>query len=48
MRARTIKGLFVMGVADLAYRLFLRGPLRRRIGIEAHPSVLPLPRLRES
>jgi hypothetical protein len=34
MRARTIKGICIIGFVDLAYRLLLRGFVRRQVGIE--------------
>ena len=34
MKTRAIERIFVVGLLDLAYRLFLRDIVRRRIGIE--------------
>jgi hypothetical protein len=34
MKRRVIERIFVVGLLDLAYRLFLRDVVRRRIGIE--------------
>jgi hypothetical protein len=31
MSARTIKGIFIVGFLDLAYRVFLRGLVRRQV-----------------
>jgi hypothetical protein len=32
MSVRTIKGIFIVALLDLAYRVFLRGLVRRRLG----------------
>ena len=32
MSVRTIKGIFIVGLLDLAYRVFVRGYVRRRVG----------------
>jgi hypothetical protein len=34
MSARAIWGICIVGVMDLAYRLFLRGMVRERIGMD--------------
>lgn len=38
MKARTIEGLFIVGLLDIAYRLLLREYVRARIGIETRAS----------
>src|SRR5262245_5839995 len=34
MSARAVKSICLVGVADVAYRVFLRGYVRRRVGVE--------------
>jgi hypothetical protein len=34
MKTRTIEGLFIMGLLDIAYRLLLREYVREMIGME--------------
>jgi hypothetical protein len=34
MSARAVKSLCLVGVADVAYRVFLRGYVRRQVGVE--------------
>jgi hypothetical protein len=38
MKARTIEGLFVLGLLDIAYRLLLREFVRAQIGMETRAS----------
>jgi hypothetical protein len=38
MKARTIEGLFIVGLLDIAYRLLLREFVRARIGMETRAS----------
>jgi hypothetical protein len=40
MSARTIKRICIVGLIDLAYRLLLRGRVRRGVGIETRPTNL--------
>src|SRR5438045_3491536 len=35
MSVRTVKSICLVGVADVAYRVFLRGYVRRQVGAEA-------------
>jgi hypothetical protein len=39
MTVRTVKGICLMGVADVAYRVFLRGFVRRQIGVETRTTL---------
>ncbi len=41
MNARTVRNLCLVGFADLAYRVFLRGFVRRQVGLEAKLLQLP-------
>jgi hypothetical protein len=34
MAVRAVKGFIWMGAADVAYRVFIRGYVRRQIGVE--------------
>jgi hypothetical protein len=34
MSVRAVKSLCLVGVADVAYRVFLRGYVRRQVGVE--------------
>jgi|HubBroStandDraft_4_1064222.scaffolds.fasta_scaffold3721248_1 hypothetical protein len=41
MSARTVRRICLVGFADIAYRLFLRGFVRRQVGIEVPLVQLP-------
>ena len=41
MSARMARRICLVGFADLAYRLFLRGFVRRQVGIEVPLAQLP-------
>jgi hypothetical protein len=34
MSARAVKSICIVGVAEVAYRVFLRGFVRRQVGVE--------------
>jgi hypothetical protein len=38
MSARTVKRICVVGFADVAYRVFLRGFVRRQVGLQTRPA----------
>jgi hypothetical protein len=38
MSARTVKRICIVGFADVAYRVFLRGFVRRQVGIKTRPA----------